>query len=64
MSPSVNKFNYNERWVVGTENAHSDKIYVKMFISVLTAKQIRFQKRIERRGKKDYSLLRQRWVEN
>jgi len=60
--PLGKHFNYKERWVVGTNSPYSNKIYIKMFVSLLTDKNIWFQKNIQNRGKRDYPKLRARWL--
>mmetsp|Transcript_10160 Transcript_10160/g.8963 ORF Transcript_10160/g.8963 Transcript_10160/m.8963 type:complete len:363 (-) Transcript_10160:253-1341(-) len=61
--PLGKKFNYQERWVIGTDSLSSNKVYVKMFVSLLHDKKIILKKNLEKRGQKEYPLLRGRWLE-
>lgn len=61
--PFGSKFNYIERWVIGSDTSTSDKVFVKIFTSVESTKKLLFQKRIENRGKSDFRSLRSRWVD-
>lgn len=62
--PYGKKFSYNLRWVISTKDRFSDKTFAKCFVRVESKKKLLFRKRIEKRGKKDFSNLWKRWYQN
>ncbi|CAI2360550.1 unnamed protein product [Moneuplotes crassus] len=61
-APNGDKYYFNERWLLGSSSARGNKIYAKVFFSLLAEEDLKNKTKLFKKGHDIFEKKRQKWL--